>query len=183
MRIPVAAVTASASATTVAAPRGDDAPAVQRGHEQRERSGVTGQLQPPGADRVPALPVPERGGGGRDHRPELEHLLIVAKRAHRLPQRWRRRSESLRDQPREAVQQEVGRKRLVRRRRRRADGPRDLAERPGARKLARGQGGAPGLEIGLAREVDIERLELSRRFQQRTSGAPEARGRRDPPAQ
>src|SRR5207248_6308576 len=71
---------------------------------------------------------------------------------------------------------------LVRRRRRGADGPRDVAERPGARKFARSQGGAPRLEIGLAREVDVERLELPCRLKQLRSGAPEARGRRNPPA-
>src|SRR5205085_11095087 len=96
---------------------------------------------------------------------------------------WRRRSESLRDQLRETVQQEVGRKRLVPRRRRRADGPRDLAERSDARKLARGQGGAPGLEIRLARKADVEGLEPPRRLKQLRCRTPEARGRRDPPSQ
>ena len=56
--------------------------------------------------------------------------------------------------------------RLVRRPRRRADGPRDVAKRPGARKLARGQGGAPGLEIRLARKADVEGLEPPRRLKQ-----------------
>jgi hypothetical protein len=77
----------------------------------------------------------------------------------------------------------VGPKRLVRRRRRGADSARDVAERPGARKLARSQGGAPRLEIGLAREVDVEQLELLRRLQQLRSANPEARGGRDPRAQ
>src|SRR5207244_3668753 len=84
---------------------------------------------------------------------------------------------SLRDQLREAVQQQVGGKRLVRRRRRGADRPRDLAERPGAVKLARSRGGTPRLEIRLAREVDVERLELPRRLQQLRGANPEARGR------
>ena len=69
----------------VAAPDDEDPLALQRGRELRGRSGVTGQLQLPGDDRVPANQVPERGGGPRGHRPELEHLLIVAERAHGLP--------------------------------------------------------------------------------------------------
>src|SRR6185503_6635527 len=88
----------------------------------------------------------------------------------------------LRDQLREAVQQEVGRVWLVRRRRSGADSPRDLAERTGARKLARSQSGAPRMEVGLARKVDVERLELPRGLQQLRSGAAGARGRGDPTA-
>ena len=187
--MPVAPVTASASAITEAAPLKSplhvtrDALALQRGGELGERSGLTRQLQLAGDDRVPALQVPERGGGGRCHRPELEHLLIVAKRNDRLPQRRRRRSEPRRDQLGEAVEEEIGRVRLVRGRRSGADCARDLAERAGTHKLARSQGRAPRLEIGLAREVDVERLEQPRRLQQLRSGTAEACARRDPPAQ
>ena len=152
--------------TEIAAPGEDDPLALQRGRELRDRSGVTGQLQLPSDDRVPANYVPQRGGGPRGPSPELKHLLITAKRAHRLPERRRRRSESLRDQLREAVQEKVGSKRLVRRRRSGADSARDIAQCAGARKLARSQSGAQGLEIGLTREVDIEQLELLRFAQQ-----------------
>ena len=71
----------------------------------------------------------------------------------------------------------------MRRRRSGADSPRDIPQCAGARKLACSGSGGPGLEIGLTRKVDVEQLELARRLQQLRSANPEARGRRDPPAQ
>ena len=169
-RMPVAPLTASASAIErgrlAKSPlqRDDDARALQRRRSSGERAGVTGELHLPGDDRVrkPSMSQSARGGG-RGHRSPPEHLrVVVGERAHRLAQRRRRRC---------AV------RRVTAARGRRAGGPtargscggggaaraaaRDVAQRAGARQLARGQRGAPRVEVRLARELDVERLELA----------------------
>ncbi len=60
----------------------------------------------------------------------------------------------------------------------------DLRQIPGARETPGEQRGHPRAQIGLARQVQVERLEpLGGLEQQRRGVAAEARGKRDLPAQ
>jgi hypothetical protein len=91
----------------VAAPRDDDSVPLERSRQEGERPGLAGEPQLQRDDGTEALHVPERGGPRRGDRSPLQRHLVLAKRAHGLPQPRRRSGEPFRDQLRESVQEEV----------------------------------------------------------------------------
>ena len=127
-----------------------------------ERSGLTGELQLAGDDRVPALLVPERGGGGREPSPRSGAPVSSSRNAlTALPQRRRRRSEPSATSCARPSSRRSDATRLVRRRRRGARRPaRPRASVPAPASSPAARAVPQRLEIGLARKVDVERLEL-----------------------
>ena len=116
MRTPVAAVTASASATSdaasaeVAAPGDDDARPWSAVAQRSERAGVAGELELPGDDGRRSRRMSQtRRRASRPSHPTESTSLVVAKRAHGSPQRRRRGGQAVRHEPRQPVEQQVGR--------------------------------------------------------------------------
>ena len=118
---------------------------------------------------MPVLPVPQLDSGDRPPPPSqslLHRYLCLAKAARCSSQQWCRRGASFRDQDGKAVQQQIARARSGCGLGRRGSSAGDLVQSPGTREPAGEHRGRPGVEIGLARERDIKRLEFSGRLQE-----------------
>src|SRR4029077_17860081 len=81
-----------------------------------QRTGITGELDLTGGERVPDLVIPEIRGGDVTGEPETTHRLLAGealtpKRAQRLPQHGCPSPVALGGPERQAIQQEIGRAR------------------------------------------------------------------------
>ena len=146
-----------------------------------ERSYGASELGLPRYDHACGIGVPQ-DDGGHPARPEpfFPGDVSGGKDGHSLPQRRRGRGRAVGDQPRQAVQDQVDRPRRMRGRGKGPGGAGDLEHVAGAR-LAPGQRcRPPGVQVGLTRQVYIQRLEpLSRLKQQRGCVTAHIRGESD----
>ena len=131
---------------------------------------------PARGDREAGVVVPHHHGGRGREPPPAEDFLdrdVAARKAGRgLLEHRRRRGAAFRERQREPVEQQVGRTRPPGRPPGRLSFARDLVQARGARKLPGEQRRAPRVEVGLARELRIERLErLGSSKEQGRSGA------------
>ena len=175
-RLPVAAATLSVSAMSEAAPAKSPIHAVamprlrEVERQLRERAGVADELGPVWR-RCACMPSMSHseGAGGRGHPAPPQDVLHgdVGERFRCPLQRRSRGGVSLGDQQREAVEQQVEGTRVARQRRERLHGAADLQEDAAlAARCPAMSGRAPGGQVGLARELQVERLEPPRRVQQ-----------------
>ena len=108
---------------------------------------------------------------------------FAAKRADRPPQRRRCCGAPFGDELRETIEQQIGRMRSVRWWGRGPGGPRDVEQIAAARQTTCEECCAPSVEVGLARQARVERLEPPGRLQQLRRSPGPGGGRRDLPAQ
>ena len=136
---------------------------VQGDVKQAEGAGITGHLEVVDAERLPALVVPHESGDVAGEPDPAQTLLpgdvVAAERAHRPLERRGRRPEPLGDQHGQAVPEEI---RRARRPRRRRHGPRRLGDFQHTAAVGHATDddrGPQRVEVGLACERDVERLE------------------------
>ena len=157
----------------------------QTGRQLLERASVTGELDLPRDDRAPGIFVPQHGGG--DPAPPESLFPGDVSRGegvHCLPQRRNRGGGTVGDQPRQAVEEQVDRAGRVPGRGEGPGGAGDLEHIAGACQMPGERGRAPRGQVGLAGQIQVQRLEpLGRLEQQRGSVAAQARDERDLPAQ
>ena len=159
----------------VAAPGIHDPLTLKRDRQRSERTCDTGAIGLMRDDRLPVVEVPDEGGRARrEHRP-LESLLdrdlLLAKCVDRASELGRGGSAAVRDQGGEAVQQEIRRSRTVRRLGGRIGSAGNLVECAVCERAGEHRS-PPRVEVRLAREDGIERLDLSGRGEQQPgSGA------------
>ena len=144
---------------------------VVRHVEYVECPGVAGELRRPGADLKGAVVVPEDVGRPRREETPADHLLHwnvgTRERSDRAPEHGRCIEAAFGEDQREAVQQQITRQRRIRRTGRGSDGTGDVKQAAaGTRQPTRVQRCAPGREIRVAAEADVERLELLRSVEQ-----------------
>ena len=175
----------------VTAPGHGGAERAQQERQPLERAGVTGEPELPDEHRVPGVVVPQRAGRGLSQPapPEfvLDGGLPAGEGADDPAQRRGRGGRPVGDHQREAVQDQVDRPRGAAWSwtdgRARADAG-DLEQIAGAGQLPGEQGRHPGGQVGLAGQVQVERLEPAGRLeQQRRRVAAQPRGEHDLPAQ
>ena len=173
MRLPVASLTASTSATSRAASSKSPPHAaawphdVVRHGEDLERPSVACELDRARRDLEAAVVVPQPDRRPRRQPTPPEHLLrgglAARERGDRAPQHRRRRARALGEDQREAVEQQVARKRTIRRSGGARRGTGDVEQAAaGAGEVAGEQRRAPRVEVRVAREAYVERLELPR---------------------
>ncbi len=169
--MPVTSLTAISSAPSDAAASkspqhdGHDPARVQGDRQRGQRARGAGELDVPGAQPGPALEVPESEGGASSSAcpSAASSSVATSSSQERLaaPAAGRaRRGAPVGDQGRQAVEEQVARPRIVQRLRGgacRRGRPRASAARLG--QPTGDQGRAPGVEVGLAREPHVERLE------------------------
>ena len=172
----------------VPAQRGGLTQDVDAHREHGQRARVARELDPAIGDRKACLVVPHHHRRRGREPPPAEHLLgrdIVARKPGRGPLENRSSLRAtVRECQGEAVQQQVGRART-------GGGPggrsrlaRDVVKARAAGELPGEERRAPGIEIGLARELHVERVERLRGAQEQARGfAPAALGVRGLSAQ
>ena len=155
------------------------------GHrEHGQRAGIAGEPDVAGGEHVPRLVVPDiHGRAAREPEPPesvpRRHVLVAEGRQRSLYDRHASRV-ALRKQQRQAIQQEIGRARGLRRWRRPAGGSSHLAQTAAGREAAAKRRGRKRIQVGLAGQPDVERLEpLGGREQQRGSVAAAVQRERD----
>ena len=175
-----------------AAPEVTTPPGVHGHPGQQDRklvkgAGLTGELNLP-CGQVPVVVVPQNVARHRGQPAPPERIVCgdvcAGKGASCLPQHRGGGGRPVGDQQRQAVQQQVARPRRVRRRGQGPGGAGDLQQIVGARQMPGEQRCLVGVQVGLAGQVQVERLQpLGRLQQQRRRVAVQPRGERDLPAQ
>ena len=179
--LPVASVTACPSSISAAAavrsPANSSIVGARAEGERKlaQRAGLAGELDVPAGQRVPALVVPQMQGRRR-----LSATASAAPRPTDMPLPKAvsacRRIGTPAAYPsvkfaRQAVEQQVGRARRVRRpRRRRRRGPPPATPPPGLARRPGEDRGGQRVQVGLAGQVGVERLEPPGRLQQQQRG-------------
>ena len=152
---------------------------VERILQVHECSGVAGELNLSSGQRVPGFGVPQFGGDGGAGpvacEPEPAPLFVGAdvQSANHFEcsgERRNGRCVSLREPHREPVEHDVNRPRWFGTRGRGARGFGGLQHAAGILVAARQQRGPERLQVGLARQFGIERLEASGRVEEQPSG-------------
>ena len=143
-----------------------------------ERTGITRQLDDPRRQHVQGLVVPQEcGDAGCEPQPPTplpSGDVLASEDVDRPSQRRRSCGVSLCDQQRQAIQQQIGRTRRLRRRRRCSGGPRDLQHALVARQNAGGEHGGERFQIGVTREPRIEWFESLGGGEQQLGSVPAA---------
>ena len=150
--------------------------------QRRKRAGVADDLDLPRAAREPAFVVPHGRAGADGHPAPPQDVLHgnVGDRPDCPLQGRGRGGVSLGDQQGETVEQQVEWTRSTRRPREGPHGAADLDQDVPGGDVLRQPRRAPGGQVGLAREVQVERLEPPGGLQQqRGSVAPKTRGEGD----
>ena len=164
----------------VAHPRGRQAQRGEVERQLRKRAGIADELDLPRGDRMRAVIVPDGVAGRRGHPAPAQDILHrdVGERCRCPLQHRSRGGVSVGGQQGEPVEQQVEGTRSTRPRRERPDGAADLQQDAPSRGLPSGdERRAPGCQVGLARELQVERLEPPRGLQQqRRSIAGKTRG-------
>ena len=156
-------------------PRGQD-----RG-EHGQGAGITSILDLAVGEHLPCLLVPQVGGRPAREVEPADRLLpgegFATKVAQRALQHRRPSRSALRHDQRQAVEEQVGGSSRLWRRRRGADRGRRVDHSAAAAQTTDKQGRGERVPVGLARQLEVERLEPLRRLeQQQRSVAATARG-------
>ncbi len=173
----------------VTAPGHGRAERAQQERQPLQRAGLPGEPELPGQHRAPRVVVPQRAGGALSQPAPAKFLprgdVRAGEGVNGLPQGGGRGGRPVGDHQRQAVQDQVDRPRrpgLVRREG--AGGAGDLEQITGAGQPPGEQRRHPGGQVGLPRQVQVERLEpLGRLEQQRRRVAAQPRREHDLPAQ
>jgi hypothetical protein len=147
----------------VTTPNGVHSHAAQQERKKlAECAGLTGELDLP-YGHTPATEVPQNVVRSSGHPAPSEYVfwgdVWAGKDTRGLPQRRCGGGRAVGDQQREAIQQQVGRARRVRRR---GQGPGcagDIHQITSVRQLPGDHRGLPRLQIGLAGQAGVQRLE------------------------
>ena len=172
----------------VAAPRRGRAQRVQHDRQLVQRPGVPGEPDLPHEHRAPGVIVPQGAGGGLGVPAPPQSLrrgdAWAGEGAHHVPQRRCGGGGPVGDQQGQAVQDQVGRARRIRRRRQRPGGAGDLQQIAGAGQAPGEHRRHPRGQVGLPGQSEVDRLEPPGRLeQQRGSVAAQARDECGLPAQ
>ena len=170
----------------VTAPHGVHGHGGQQDRKLAEGAGLAGELDLP-CGQVPVV-IPQSVARRRGQPAPPERLgcgdVCAGKGASCLPQRRGGGGRPVGDQQRQAVQQQVARPRRVRRRGQPLGGAGDLQHMAGAGQMPGEPRCLVGVQVGLAGQVQVERLQPPGRLQQqRGRVAVQPRGERDLPAQ
>jgi hypothetical protein len=172
----------------VATPRGVGAQCAQIDGQLVQRAAGPGEPDLLHEQRPPEVVVPQRAGGRLGHPAPPESVLHgdvgAGEYARGLPQRPGRCGWPVDDQPGQAVQDQIDRAKRVAARRECPGCPGYLVQIARSRQSSGEQGRHPRAEVGLARQIEVERLQpLGRLEQQRGRVAAQTRGERDLTAQ
>ena len=153
-------------------------PGPDRQGELTECPRVTRELDVTAGQDVPCLVVPHRHGRPFGEPQPAQSLLrrdVLAADGEQRPSQGRRPGRiALRDQQRQAVQEQIGGARRARRRGRHTGGSGHVPDRRG--QAADEQRGGERLQVGLAGQPDVQRLELPGRAEQERGRVPAMTG-------
>jgi hypothetical protein len=136
---------------------------VERQWQHGQRAGIARELDLPSGEHEPALVVPQiHGGAAREPQPAnplLAGEFFAAERAQCPLQHRRPRAVALRLQESQPVEEEIGRSRGLRRRGRPACGIGNLPHTVAAAQATGVHRRGQSLQVGMACETGVERLE------------------------